>query len=49
MKNAKFTVIFSMHTPIRQKDFEELPTKKLVIDTYPEPYKGAGRYEIINL
>ena len=40
-KDGQFTLHFSIHTPIKGKDFEEIPVKKLVIDNYPEPLRSG--------
>lgn len=40
-KGGDCEVIFQIHTPIRAKEFEEVPIKKLVIDQFPEPFKGG--------
>jgi hypothetical protein len=42
MKNADFVIVFSINTPLKQPEVEEIPTKKLVIDSFPEPYRGPG-------
>lgn len=40
LKNCDFVLSFHMHEPIRQKEWEEIPVKKLVLDSFPEPLKG---------
>ncbi|CDW72042.1 UNKNOWN [Stylonychia lemnae] len=41
LKNFDFLLSFHLTEPIRQKDFEEIPVKKLIIDSYPEPFRGG--------
>lgn len=37
--NATYQLKFSLHTPTKQKDYEEVKTEKLVIDSYLQPFR----------
>ena len=41
MKGLEFTLLFEMNTPIRQKEYEEAPVKKLVIDSFKPPFRDG--------
>ena len=48
VKEVKFSVgggalvalKFSIHTPLKGKDYEEVKSEKLVIDSFTEPFRG---------
>lgn len=42
LKGFDFVLSFHLHEPIRQKDFEEIPIKKLIIDSYLDPFRGGS-------
>ena len=42
LKGFDCTLTFSLREPIRQKEFDEIPTKKLVLDSFPEPFRGEN-------
>ena len=35
------TFLFSVNTPIKEKEMEQIPFQKLIVDSFPEPYKGG--------
>ena len=37
--NSVYNLKFSVHTPIRGKDFEEVKSQKLVIDKFIPPFR----------
>ncbi len=35
------TFAFMMRTPTRQKDIEQIPSEKMVVDGFPTPFRGG--------
>jgi hypothetical protein len=42
LKNVIVTLNFQLREPIRQKEWEEVPVKKLVVDSFPEPFRNPN-------
>jgi len=42
LKGFDCTLTFTLREPIRQKEFDEIPIKKLVLDSFPEPFRGEN-------
>lgn len=40
LKTFDMSFSFHIHEPIRQKEFEEYAVKKLVVDSFPEPFRN---------
>jgi hypothetical protein len=38
---GEFVLGFYLHTPTKQKEMEQVPIKKIVIDNFPTPYKDG--------
>jgi len=41
LKGFSFVLSFHLNEPIKQKEYEEIPVRKLIIDSYPEPFRGG--------
>jgi hypothetical protein len=43
LKGFDCTFTFSLREPIRSKQFDQVPIKKLVVDSFPEPFRGGAQ------
>jgi hypothetical protein len=41
LKGISFVLSFHLNEPIRAKEYQEIPVKKLVLDSFPEPFRGG--------
>lgn len=41
LSGCPVTFIFSLREPVRKKEMDQIPIKKLVIDAFPEPFRGS--------
>jgi hypothetical protein len=44
-KDSTCTFVFAISQPLKGKEYEEVPTQKMVIDTFIKPFRGVDEEE----
>jgi hypothetical protein len=44
-KDSTCIFMFAIRKPLKQKEYEEIPTEKMVIDAFIKPFRGGDEEE----